>query len=140
VSKIYTNSTVIINQISINRAEALGTYRFLSNGRVKKSLLIAESLKRCMLSSKDREVLVIQDTTELNYQSHSGRVCEVELGPLCSALTMGFFLHPCLVLDAYNYFPLGYSSLQLWSRVSEGGNKHSRRYKELPIEAKASYR
>jgi hypothetical protein len=46
---------------------------------------------------KNRHVLAIQDTSELNYQKYAGRV--TGLGTVGNGKDVGFFIHPMLVLD-----------------------------------------
>jgi len=53
---------------------------------------------------------------------------------------VGFFLHPTLVADADSGFPLGLSTVQLWHRERERPDKHQRRYPQLPIAEKESYK
>jgi hypothetical protein len=43
-------------------------------------------------------------------------------------------------LDAENGFPLGLSTVPLWSRGLDRKNKHERNYQNLPIEQKESYK
>ncbi|NJN57312.1 MAG: IS4 family transposase [Leptolyngbyaceae cyanobacterium SL_5_9] len=53
---------------------------------------------------------------------------------------LGFFIHPTLVVDGTCGFPLGISHVQLWNRPAEHLDKRARRYKELPIEEKESFK
>ena len=43
-------------------------------------------------------------------------------------------------MDAESGFPLGLSTVQLWSRDLDHKNKHQRKYQNLPIEQKESYK
>lgn len=91
--------------------------------------------------SKGRHLLVIQDTTEINLENHSGRLKpQSGLGPTGNDKDVGFFLHPSLVVDADRLTPLGFSSVDLYHRDWDKGNRYSRGYKDLPIEAKESYK
>jgi hypothetical protein len=82
----------------------------------------------------DREVLAIQDTTELNYQRNSGRA--KGLGTVGNDKCVGFFLHPMLVIDSHTHSCLGFSALHIENRLSGA----SANYPNLPIEEKESYR
>ena len=87
-------------------------------------------------------VLCIQDTSEFCYGPTKGRMGpdDPDLGPMSKDGTMGFFVHPALVVDAESVMPLGFSSVLLWNRSEDKGTKHSRRYKEQPLKRKESYK
>jgi hypothetical protein len=53
---------------------------------------------------------------------------------------LGCFIHPPLVGEARSGCRLGVRHVQLWSRPLEHLDKRERRYKELPIEAKESFK
>ena len=54
--------------------------------------------------------------------------------------SIGFFIHPTLVLDSADGMPLGLSHVQLWSRPADRLSKEERNYKYQPIEEKESYK
>lgn len=87
-------------------------------------------------------VLCVQDTTEFNYGSHSGRIAP-EDGHFGSGTYKKekncLFAHPTLVLDASNGVPIGFSSLKIWGRGNTpAGQKLAR--KKLPLSERESYR
>jgi hypothetical protein len=87
--------------------------------------------------------LVIQDTTEVNFYAHSGRllVSDPDIGPLTAKdKSAGFFLHPGLVVDPVGNVPLGISSITIWNRRFGEPDKHERKYKTRPIDEKESIR
>lgn len=137
-----TSQSSIINQFCKSHTSSTGARRFLNNENVTIEQLSESSYSRCSRNITGKHVLAIQDTTELNYSSHSGRlqVSDTELGPVGNNKDIGFFLHPTLAIDAQQKFPLGFSSIIEWNRKWEKQNKHERLYKELPIENKESYR
>lgn len=103
--------------------------------------LIASSTSKLESLCSDRNLLVIQDTTEINLQSHSGRLKPCNgLGPVGNNTDVGFFLHPSLVLDQDSLTPLGFSSIDIYHRDWDKGDKHSRGYTNLPITEKESYK
>ncbi len=89
-----------------------------------------------------RDVLCIQDTSEINYAAHSGRLkaADCQLGPVGNNRDVGFFLHPSLVVDAESGFALGFADVHLWNRQWHKLDKHERHYRSLPIEQKESFR
>ncbi|MHC5780074.1 MAG: hypothetical protein ACYTXP_40950, partial [Nostoc sp.] len=61
-------------------------------------------------------VLAISDSSEINLQSHAGRLSLSGLGVVGNNTDVGFYIHPTLVLDGESGFPLGLSTVKLWSR------------------------
>jgi len=104
--------------------------------------LIKESVEATNTALEGQQVLCIQDTTEINYWRHKGRLSneDSELGPVRINNDIGFFLHPTLVVDSESLFPLGFSSIIVWNRSIDKLDKNQRKYKALPIEDKESYR
>lgn len=64
-----SKTTGKICKLADNRAELVGYSRFLNNPKLKAAELIEQILIPSGLV-KNMDVLVIQDTTELNYQDH----------------------------------------------------------------------
>ena len=91
---------------------------------------------------RNRHVLVVHDTTELNYQDHINFLNpdDKDLGPTGNNIDIGFFLHAGLVVDAELDFSLGFSYIKLWNRSFDQQKKVKKREYRLPIEQKESYR
>jgi hypothetical protein len=134
--------TAVVNQLSDSRAEYVAASRFFKNDSVTKEAIIEESSKRCSIAAKGKHVLAIQDTSEVNYQSHRGKLSrsDNELGPVGNDKDIGFFIHPTLVLERDSGFPLGIAGTYAWNRNWDKKTKKERKYKSQPIEEKESYR
>lgn len=134
--------TVVLNQLSDSRGEYVGASRFFSNNSVTEDALIEESSERCKNVTKGTHVLAIQDTSEINYQTHRAKLScrDKELGPLGNGKDIGFFIHPVFVLERENGFPLGIADTKIWNRDWNKPNKKERKYQSQPIEEKESYR
>lgn len=139
-SAMVQHQTVNIRKISRNRAEQVGNYRFLNNENVTISELVACVGDICAKNMKGKHILAINDTSEINLQSHRGRLNPEGLGVVGNNKDVGFYIHPTLVLDAENGFPLGLNTIQLWTREIDHEDKKEREYKNLPIEKKESYK
>jgi transposase-like protein len=139
---IFRNSVHSIQQIAQTRAEQKAYYRFLKNEKVSEDKLVKELSDRCGKLAKDKIVLSIQDTTEINLFSHRNRIDkESGVGDIGdSILGIGFMLHPSLVINAETCFPLGFSHVKVWNRAADSANKNDRNYKKLAIEDKESYK
>jgi len=134
--------TSILHQINNNRSNFVAACRFFKNPKVDNIKLIQPLLNSTAESSVGKDVLVIQDTTELNYEHHSGYLSrkDKDLGPTGNDIDMGFFMHPSIVIDLKNEMLLGASDLHIWNRRYDKKKKNERDYKKEPIEIKESYR
>lgn len=87
-------------------------------------------------------MLSIQDTSEINYQNLVGKLKanDRNIGLVGNNTDAGFFLHPNLVVDTAEMFPIGFSSIILWNRAWDKSDKNECDYKNLPIQEKESFR
>ena len=89
---------------------------------------------RTAQAAAGRHVLVIQDTSEINYQAKAGR--KRKLGRVGNGTDAGLFVHPALVVDAEDGSVLGLAAATIWRRDKVKADD----YQELPIEEKESHR
>lgn len=145
---LFFNATHSIQALSSSRKEQVGYYRFLHNRKTSEKKLIEEITSRCAKLSAGKIVLAIQDTSEGNLSAHAGRLNLAETETVKCGLGdiddnkkgVGFKLHPSLVVDASNCFPIGFSDIRIWNREKDMADKHEREYNKLPIEEKESYK
>jgi len=108
---------------------------------VTENELIRSLATQCGQLVKGRHVLCIQDSSEINLESHRGRIKPGSgIGLIGNNKDLGFFIHPTIVIDAEKAHALGYSHVKLWHRPVEKLDKHQRKYKVQPIEKKESYK
>ncbi|YAG07820.1 Transposase [Nostoc sp. DSM 114167] len=107
------HQSVSIRQISRNRAEQVGYYRFLENENVTVGELVRSLSDQCVLQVEGKHILAISDTSEINLQAHVGRLKAKGKGVVGNNTDVGFYIHPTLILDAENGFPLGISTVHL---------------------------
>lgn len=129
-----TQQTVCVRRLAGNRAREVQFGRWLSNDKVTADELITTACARTGKRAAGRHVLAIQDTTELNYQAHAGRVSG--LGTVGNGRDVGLFLHPLLVVDATEGVCLGLAHVHHWTRTTRAAPQ----YRKLPVEDKESYR
>lgn len=128
------SKTVSIRGCTQDKNQQRRFYRWINHQEITKDRLINTSVEQVKDLAKDRHVLAIQDTTEINYQAHFDRVSG--LGTVGNGTDVGIFLHPLLVIDAETSQGLGFGTVYTWNR-----NKvKDPNYKALPIEEKESYR
>jgi hypothetical protein len=116
------------------RAELVGFSRWLNNPRVTVEEIAGHSGARLADGVAGLHVLAIQDTTELNYAAHAGRVRG--LGAAGNGVDPGLFVHPVLALDADSGAVLGLAGMQVWTRQAPARPD----YQKQPIEEKESHR
>jgi hypothetical protein len=116
------------------RAREMRFGRFLRNERVAVELLIEGACAGVGPRAQGRHVLLIQDTSELNFQSHGARVSG--LGKVGNGVDAGLFIHPVLTVDAEDGACLGLAHVHLWQRTQA----KAANYRQLPIEDKESVR
>ena len=104
------------------------------------SELVQSLSQHCQQNVEERHVLAISDSSEINWQSHLGRLKSEGLGVVGNNTDVGFYIHPTLIVDSQSGFPLGLSTIQLWSRDFDHQDKYERNYQQLPIEQKESYK
>ena len=110
--------SVNIRAMSSHRAEQVGYYRFLDNENVMVSELVQSAATHCQQQVGGLHVLAISDSSEINLQGQVKHLKAEGLGVVGNNQDVGFFLHPTLVTNAKNGFPLGLSTIQLWHRRS----------------------
>jgi hypothetical protein len=138
-SLLYFGGSSSIHRIALKESEQKGIYRFLSNKKVSEEILIRTAIEKSGCLCADRDVLVPQDTTEVNLQDHHKRLKRGKgVGLTGNNYDKGFFFHGSMVLDAHTSMVLGFSNVQLWHRKENKFSKEQRGYKGLPIAKKES--
>lgn len=143
LNDLFSKSVHSIRQIAEDEAATKGFYRFLQNDRVSEDDIVSNLSANCQSACRGKYVICIQDTTEINLNSHSKRVKkDGDIGTTNANkdIGLGFLLHPSLVLDAGECIPYGYADIKVWNRPLKFTSKHERKYNSLPIEQKESYR
>jgi hypothetical protein len=130
--------TVCLRRLGGTRAGEVKLGRWFSNERVTKEELADSITEKVKLSVKNKHILAIQDTTELNYQSKIDRI--EGLGPVGNGATKGFYVHPMLAIDAAEGSCLGLASLKSWIRTENKKKTKGNIYRKQRIEHKESYK
>jgi hypothetical protein len=123
-----------MRQLAQCRAELVGFGRFFRNPKVMVEEIVSTAGERAGEASANRDVLLIQDTSEVNYQSKAGR--KRGLGRVGNGTDIGLFVHPALVVDAADGSVLGLAGGKIWRRFSAKDPD----YQSRPIETKESHR
>lgn len=130
-----------IRQVTSNEAEQKSFYRLFNNESFSEEKIKASIVNRCGSICSGRHLLCIQDTTEFNLSGQAGRVkAQTGLGKTNKDGILGFMMHSSIVVDANKGSALGYSYIKVWDRKAEMPDRHQRRYQQLPVAEKESYK
>jgi hypothetical protein len=128
-----------IHGISQTEAEQRACYRFLSNDKVEERLLIQGIGQRCREAVKGQEVLVIQDTTLLDFSKHRLSLMDADgVGAIGNHEGIGFLSHVSLAIDAGTGQLLGLPDIQLWHRSGPPSGRGNKGYRKMAIVNKES--
>jgi hypothetical protein len=133
--------SVSVHAISKDWADAIGNYRMLDNEKVKIESIKQGIIDNCIRVSACSHALLIQDTTQPNYERHRGRIkAGSGLGVIGDNKSLGYFMHPTLVMNADSGNILGISDIITWTREEGRQVKEEGKRKQEAIEEKESYR
>lgn len=133
------NITSSIRQLADTRSKRVSYYRFLSNPKVKEQALIRSVAHRISPLVKGKHILCAQDTSELHYHGHMNQIQDVTGLGEAGRSSLGYFLHPSLVINAEDGMVLGLSDIHLFDRPWDRHTDSSTR-KQRSIEDKESYK
>ena len=94
-------------------------HRFLANPRVSVEKLIAGWSEKTVEAVAGRDVLAIQDTSEINFRTPGGR--NRGLGVIGKGVGRGILLHPMIAVDARTGECLGLVGGNAWTRADKQG-------------------
>jgi hypothetical protein len=131
---MHARSSATARRCSDNRAEKIGFTRFFRNPNVTVEEILHTAGARTAQAAAGRHVLIIQDTSEINYQAKAGR--KRDLGRVGNGTDAGLFVHPAMAVDAEDGSVLGIAAATIWLRTKDKDPD----YQKLPIEEKESHR
>ena len=137
IKKLFKSPDSSIPQVFRKWKEIKATYRFFGSKCIKYTdlvkLLKIKTLNLINKMSKTETILLIQDTTEINYTSQSKK----KKGYIHSS-NAGFLVHSLLAVKE-NSNIIGLVNQDIWMRKARDYGKRAER-KNKPIEQKESYR
>ncbi|WP_426144968.1 hypothetical protein [Polaromonas sp. DSR2-3-2] len=116
--------TVCVRKLGQQRSGEVRFGRWLRNGRVSVKALVEGVCGGISKRVAGRHVLLLEDTSDINYQAHAGRVQAP--GAVGNGKDVGLFLHPVLAIDAQDYTCLGLAHLQEGARRSQAAHRGQR--------------
>ena len=154
VEQLSQNAGQLINLACEDWAATKAAYRFFDNSKVSPTQIsnahVQATLRRAELqiSNTEETLLVIQDTTYLNYSHHPSTTGLGEISgwkdrnPGGGKMEVsGLLLHSSLALTTEGV-PLGFLDQKLWTRTKPIGliTKSKKNMTRIPIEQKESFR
>ena len=144
VEALVERQTAVVRQLASTRAEQVAYYRMLNNPRLDALSIIDQATGQCRLQAEQlrgQHILVLSDTTEINLESHAGRIKPGSgLGRVGNNRDLGLFIHASLAMAADSGRCLGFADIQYWTRQHQGSSTAGGAHKKRPIEQKESYR
>ena len=115
-------------------------YRFFANPKVTKEKLVAHQFEQTInninsLEDDVKDILLIQDTTHLNYQSQKTK----ELNPTHSQVAKGLYLHPTIAITPCK-INLGLVAAKMWTGKPLTEKENLTHRSKRPITQKESYK
>lgn len=135
---MYNRPQANIPQACQSRAKTRAAYRFFEHSKTTMDTILKPHYEATLNRiGQEKVVLVVQDTTSLNYSAHPQTQ---GLGPIGSKRegVVGLIVHDSMVFNLEGT-PLGLLDVQCWARDPEQFQKKLLRY-ELPIEQKESHK
>lgn len=130
-----------VHSIAEDWAESIGYYRMLDNENVKLDDIKQGIVNDCGRKAVCAHALILQDTTQPNYEKHRGRIQpDSGLGVIGDNRSLGYFLHPTLVMDSEDGNIYGVSDIKTWIKEENRSSKMEDERKYTPIEQKESFR
>jgi hypothetical protein len=98
LAAMQSQRTMCLHALAEDRKQARQFGRFLDSEAVSRHEMLVHAGRRTAVRAAGRHMLVIADTSELNYASHTGR--KVGFGSVGNGVDIGVLLHPIIAVDA----------------------------------------
>jgi hypothetical protein len=127
IERVATAGTLVLRRVGETRAGERAVHRFLSSPYVSVERIVETLSARTAAQCAGRRVLVIQDTTEVNFAGRDQK--RRGFGAGADGKTPGFFIHPVVAIDVETEAMVGLVDAAIWTR--SGGRVAPRRSRAL---------
>ena len=135
----YQRPQANLPQACQSRAKTRAAYRFFDHPKITMDELLQSHFQSTVQRiSEEKTVLVVQDTTSLNYSAHTLTEGIGPISPKKSKGAIGLWLHDSMAFNVAGT-PLGLIDIQCWARDPKQFGKKALRH-QLPIEQKESHK
>jgi hypothetical protein len=134
VERIVATGSLVIRKLGQTRAGEMAVHRFLSSPYVSVESIVETLAGRTAAQCAGRGIVVVQDTTEINFAGRDEK--RRHFGPGANGLDLGFFIHPVIAIDLETEAIIGLVDAAIWTRPQQ----RSEPRRERPLEDKESMR
>jgi hypothetical protein len=125
LDRIAATGSLVVRQLGSTRAGEQKIHRFLSSPYVSVNAILDTLAARTAAACSGRHVVVVQDTTEINFKGRAGR--RRGFGPGGNGRDPGFFIHGLLAVDRADAAVVGLVGAEIWTRAEQKVEKRRRR-------------
>jgi hypothetical protein len=134
IERIAATGSLVVRKIGETRAGEMAVHRFRSSPYVSVDRIVETLAGRTAMQCAGRRVLVVQDTTEINFAGRDKK--RRDFGPAANGRDVGFFIHPVIAVDIETEAVVGLVDAAIWTRPPERAPARRSR----PLEEKESVR
>lgn len=117
IERVAATGSLVLRQVGQTRAGEMAVHRFLSSPHVSVDRIVETLSGRTAQQCVDRQILVVQDTTEINFKGRDKK--RRGFGPGGDGETSAFFIHPVIAVDVESEAVIGLVDAAIWTRSSE---------------------
>jgi hypothetical protein len=117
IGRVAATGSLVVRQLGETRAGEVAVHRFLSSPYVSVDRIVETLACRTAERCIGRHVLVVQDTTEINFAGRDRK--RRGLGPAGNGTTPGFFIHPVIAVDVESEAVVGLVDAAIWTRAEK---------------------
>ena len=115
IERIAATGSLVVRRVGQTRAGGMAIHPFLSSPYVSVEQIVETLAARTAARCVGRSVLVVQDTTEINFAGRDKK--RRGFGPAGDGQSPGFFLHPVIGVDVESEAVVGLVDAALWTRA-----------------------
>jgi Transposase DDE domain len=115
LERIAATGSLVIRQLGGTPAGERAIHRFLSSPYVSVAAILDTLAARTAEGCRDRRIVAVQDTTEINFKGRAAR--RRGFGPGGNGRDPGFFIHAVLAVDRAAEAVLGLVGAEIWTRA-----------------------
>lgn len=114
LEQIVATGSLVLRRLGGDRAGEIAAHRFLDNERTSAEAILETLAAGTQEACAGRRVLAVQDTTEVNFSGSDED--RRGLGAAGDGVSLGFFIHPVIAVDAECDAVLGLVDASIWTR------------------------
>lgn len=118
IDRMVATGSLVLRKLGGNLAGERAVGRFLASPYVSVNNIVESLSARTAQQCTSRGVLLVQDTTEINFSRRDRK--RRGFGPGGDGKTPGFFIHPVIAVDIESEAMLGLVDATIWTRAGRG--------------------